>query len=308
MSESDQLLEGLFPAIVTPFTSDGEAVDADVLRQVVNFQIDAGVGGVIACGSTGEFMNMTKDERKQVAEVSVDAAAGRVPVVVHTAALTTKEAVDLSGHAERAGAAAVMVIPPYYEPITWTELLAHFRAISDAISIPIMYYHMPSATGMELTMGQFEELAAIENIRYTKDSSGNAVQILELFEEMPDKLTVFNGEDKLTMFALAHGSRGSVWGAATFFPGLAVELFDAIVKRESLPEARDVWSRIWPIMATMGEIGYQSAVKAGCELVGLPVGVPRLPLLPAPAEFSTKLADVLRASGVTTTAAVSVGA
>ncbi|GAA1010577.1 4-hydroxy-tetrahydrodipicolinate synthase [Acrocarpospora pleiomorpha] len=295
---SDPIFEGIFPALVTPFTADGESVDDAVLTQVVEFQLDAGVGGVIPCGSTGEFMNMTTDERKDVTEVVSSVVDGRVPVVPHTGALTTKETIDLSRHAERNGAAAVMVIPPYYEPVTWPEVLAHFRALSDAINIPIMYYHMPAATGLPLTREQFEELAAIENIKFTKDSSANAVQLGELFQEMPDKLKVFNGEDKLTFFGLTSGARASVWGAANFFPGLAVELYDAIIKKQDLPAAQEVWKRIWPIMTTVGELGYQSAVKAGCEVVGLPVGNPRLPLLPAPADFKARLADVLRASGV----------
>jgi dihydrodipicolinate synthase/N-acetylneuraminate lyase len=121
----------------------------------------------------------------------------------------------------------------------------------------------------------------------------------EIFQEMSGRLTALNGEDKLTLFGLTSGGRGSVWGSATFFPALAVELYDAVITKESLSEAQAVWRRIWPIMSALGDVSYQSAVKAGCELVGIPVGPPRLPIAPAPKEYYAKLAAVLRSSGVT---------
>lgn len=292
-------LEGILPAIVTPFTSDGEAVNDDALRSLVRFELGAGVSGLIPCGSTGEFMSLSHDERKHVVEVVIDTVGGAVPVIPHTGAMTTKEVIQLSQHAERAGAAAVLVIPPYYEPIAWGELLAHYRALSDAIGIPIVYYHMPNATGQRLTREQFEQLAEIENVRFTKDSGADAAQLGEIFQEMSGRLTALNGEDKLTLFGLTSGGRGSVWGSATFFPALAVELYDAVITKESLSEAQAVWRRIWPIMSALGDVSYQSAVKAGCELVGIPVGPPRLPIAPAPKEYYAKLAAVLRSSGVT---------
>ncbi|WP_432974455.1 dihydrodipicolinate synthase family protein [Dactylosporangium sp. CA-233914] len=290
--------EGIIPAIVTPFTADGTAVNDDVLRQVVRFQLDAGVGGLIPCGSTGEFFSLTHDERKHVVETVVAETNGAVPVLPHTGALTTKETVELSRHAEQAGAAAVMVIPPFYEPNTFPELLAHYRAISDAISIPIVYYHMPSASGHPLSREQFEQLAEIENVRFTKDSSAEPLPFAEISLEMAGRLTPINGEDKLVFAAFAEGARATVWGSATFFPGLAVELYDTLVVKQSLGDARAVWRRIWSVLQALRGVSYQSAVKAGCELVGLPVGSPRLPIAPAPKEYYSQLAAVLRAAGV----------
>ncbi|MEU9888698.1 dihydrodipicolinate synthase family protein [Sphaerisporangium sp. NPDC051011] len=292
-------LEGIIPAIATPFTEGGAAVDDDALRRLVQFEIESKVGGMIPCGSTGEFMHMTHEERKHVVEVVIDETAGRVPVIPHTAALTTKEAIELSKHAQDAGASAVMLIPPFYEPNIWPDLLGHYQAVSDAIEIPIMYYHMPHASGQHLTREQFEQLAEIENVRFIKDSSGDVLLFDELVQYSSDKVIPVNGEDKLTLHALAQGGRASVWGSATFFPGLAVELWDAVVTKQSLDLANDVWRRIWPIMTVIGETSYQAAVKAGCELVGVPVGDPRLPINRAPKEFYDKLADVLRESGVT---------
>src|ERR687884_687944 len=136
---------GVLPALVTPFTDDGEAIDTGALAALVERLVGAGVGGLVPGGSTGEFTTLTNAERRRLVEVTVEAAAGRVPVVAGTGALSTRETVELSVHAERAGAAAVMVVPPFYDPLGWRELQAHYGAVADAIDIPIMYYNLPAA-------------------------------------------------------------------------------------------------------------------------------------------------------------------
>ena len=141
---------GVLPALITPFTEDGADVDADALAAIVDRLVGAGVGGLVPGGSTGEFTTLSDAERREVTEVTVEAAAGRVPVVAGTGALSTHETVELSVHAERAGATAVMVVPPFYEALSWRELLAHYTAVAEAISIPIMYYNLPSASGVTL--------------------------------------------------------------------------------------------------------------------------------------------------------------
>ena len=151
---------GVLPALITPFTEDGAAVDADALAAIVDRLVGAGAGGLVPGGSTGEFTTLSNAERREVVEVTVEAAAGRVPVVAGTGALSTQETVELSLHAERAGAAAVMVVPPFYDALRRRELLAHYTAVAQAISIPIMYYNLPSASGVTLTADQLRELRA----------------------------------------------------------------------------------------------------------------------------------------------------
>ncbi len=129
---------GVLPALITPFTQDGADVDADALSAIVDRPVGAGVAGLVPGGSTGEFTTLTNAERGVVIETTVEAAAGRVPVVAGTGALSTRETVALSLHAERAGATAVMVVPPFYEALGWRELLAHYTAVAETISIPIM--------------------------------------------------------------------------------------------------------------------------------------------------------------------------
>src|SRR5919199_4016648 len=162
---------GVLPALITPFTDDGEAIDTAALAAIVERLVAGGVAGLVPGGSTGEFTTLTSAERRQLVEVTVEAAAGRVPVVAGTGALSTRETVALSVHAEQAGAAAVMIVPPFYDALSWRELLAHYSAVADAIDIPIMYYNLPSATGVRLTAEQLRELP----VACLKDTGGGGV-------------------------------------------------------------------------------------------------------------------------------------
>ena len=209
MSES---FHGVLPALITPFSEDGAAVDETALAANVERLIAAGVGGLVPGGSTGEFTTLSNAERRRVAEVVIEAAAGRVPVVPGTGALSTRETVELSVHAERAGAAAVMVVPPFYDAPKWHELKTHYEAVADAISIPIMYYNLPAATGVELTAAQLRDLP----ISALKDTGGDAIAATELIQTGGP--TLLNGYDTLTFAALAAGVEAIVWGAASILP------------------------------------------------------------------------------------------
>ena len=229
---------GVLPALITPFTEDGSAVDTDSLAAIVERLIGAGVGGLVPGGSTGEFTTLSNAERRVLVETTVEAAAGRVPVVAGTGALSTRETVELSVHAERAGAAAVMVVPPFYEPPAWPELLAHYTAVADAIAIPIMYYNLPGATGVRLSAEQLRELP----VTCLKDTGGDATAATELIQT--DGPTLLNGWDTLTFAALAAGVRAVVWGTASIVPEPCVELHRLLIDDIDLPAARELWSRL----------------------------------------------------------------
>jgi 4-hydroxy-tetrahydrodipicolinate synthase len=292
-------LEGILPALATPMTPDGAAVDEATLASLVARLLEAGVGGFVPCGSTGEFTSLSNQERRRVTEVVVEATADAVPVLPHTGAMTTKETIELSQHAQAAGAAAVMVVPPYYDSPSWPELVQHFESVAYAISIPIMIYNIPSATGLHLSADQIGLLTAIPGIAFLKDSSADAVLLTELIQRFDDQIGILNGWDTLTFAGLTAGTKASVWGAANFIPDLAVELFDATVRREDLAEARSIWARIWPICHILENSGsYVQAVKAGCSLVGMDLGPPRAPVLPAEPELKEKLAVALDAAGL----------
>jgi 4-hydroxy-tetrahydrodipicolinate synthase len=280
-------LHGVLPALITPFTADGAAIDEAALAANVERLVGAGVGGLVPGGSTGEFTTLTGAERRRLIEATVEAAAGRVPVVAGTGALSTRETVELSVHAEAAGAAAVMVVPPFYDPPSWPELLAHYTAVADAIAIPIMYYNLPGASGVRLSAEQLRALP----VASLKDTGGDAVAATELIQAGGP--TLLNGYDTLTFAALAAGVRAVVWGAASIVPEACVELHRLLIDDVDLIAARALWARIWPLCHFLEAHAYPSAVKAGCRLMGEATGPVRAPLLELAERPTTELAALL---------------
>jgi 4-hydroxy-tetrahydrodipicolinate synthase len=278
---------GVLPALITPFTDDGEAIDSRALTAIVDRLIGAGVAGLVPGGSTGEFTTLTNAERRQLVEVTVESAAGRVPVVAGTGALSTRETVELSVHAEETGAAAVMIVPPFYDALSWRELLAHYTAVADEIDIPIMYYNLPSATGVKLTAAQLRELP----IGSLKDTGGDAVAATELVQT--DGPTLLNGWDTLTFAALAAGVRAVIWGVASIVPEECVELHRLLIDDIDLPAARELWARLWPLCQFLEGQSYPAAVKAACRLAGDTTGPARAPLLPLDDATGSELAALL---------------
>jgi len=285
--------EGVVPALITPFTDDGSAVDTAALANVVERCIGAGVTGLVSTGSTGEFTTLSDDERRLVTETVVAAAAGRVPTVAGTGALSTRETVELSMHAERAGAAAVMIVPPFYTPLAWDELLGHFAAVADRISIPIMYYNLPAASGITLTPERMAELKRVAGVTSIKDTGGDAIAATAWLHSDADLPTVLNGYDTLTFASLAAGSRGVVWGAASFIPGPCVELHRLLIDEHDLVAARELWARIWPICDLLESVDYAAGVKAACRHVGISTGPVRAPGIELPAEQAAALGELI---------------
>jgi 4-hydroxy-tetrahydrodipicolinate synthase len=278
---------GVLPALITPFSDDGSAIDTGALTAIVDRLIGAGVTGLVPGGSTGEFTTLSHAERRELVETTVEAAADRVPVVAGTGALSTRETVELSAHAEQAGAAAVMIVPPFYEALSWRELLAHYTAVADAIEIPIMYYNLPSASGVKLTAAQLRELP----ITCLKDTGGDSVAATELIQT--DAPTLLNGWDTLTFAALAAGVRAVVWGTASILPEQCVALHRLLIDDIDLPAARELWARLWPLCQFLEGQSYSAAVKTACRLVGDTTGPVRAPLLPLDDAAISKLATLL---------------
>jgi 4-hydroxy-tetrahydrodipicolinate synthase len=281
---------GVLPALITPFTEDGSAIDDGALAAIVDRLIGAGVAGLVPGGSTGEFTTLSHTERRQLVDLAVDAAAGRVPVVASTGALSTRETVELSVHAARIGAAAVMIVPPFYDALSWRELLAHYTAVADAIDIPIMYYNLPSASGVKLSAAQFRELQQA-GVTSLKDTGGDAVAATELIQT--DGPTLLNGWDTLTFAALAAGVRAVVWGTTSILPEQCVELHRLLIDDIDLPAARELWARLWPLCQFLEGQSYPVAVKTACRLVGDRTGPTRAPLLALDHDATSELKRLL---------------
>ena len=251
-------------------------MDENRLQAHIEHLITAGVHGLVPGGTTGEFTAMALDERKCLLELCVTHARGRIPVVAGIGALSTKECVDLATHAAAAGAAAVMVVPPFYDPVNLAQLRELMAEVHDASKLPIMYYNIPSASGLTLSPADIAALSDV-GVQYLKDTSGNAPDFTELLFGLHHKITAFNGWDTLTFYGLAAGAQGSVWGATNLIPELSVQLWNALAVTNDLKLARELWATIWPICKFLESHNYPSAVKTGLELLGTGTGGLRKP-------------------------------
>ena len=296
-------LRGILAAVTTPFTADGSAVDEPVVKTQVERLVAAGIHGLVPTGTTGEFMTLTPTEYRRVVELYVQAAAGRVPVVAGVGALSTKDAVELARDFEQLGADAIMIVPPFYDPLDFPTLKAFLTAVSDAITVPIVYYNVPGATGIRLTAEEIAELGDIERVDYLKDTSGDAVALADLLASRGDRIKAFNGWDTLTFFGIASGAEASVWGAAGVVPELAVELWKVVAEEGDLARGRELWAHLWAISDFLESVNYVAGVKAGLDLIGHSAGPARLPIQPLSTHQKKRFAGILRAAGVEVVAA-----
>jgi 4-hydroxy-tetrahydrodipicolinate synthase len=287
-------LRGVLTALATPFAGNGD-VDTARLRALVDRSIDAGVHGVVACGSTGEFSALSSDERRLVVETVVDQVAHRVPVIAQTGATSTAEAIRLSRHAQSAGADVIMAVAPYYEPLSVAETLTYLRAVAGSVDIPVMLYNLPVATGVDLDPDTVGTLAReVDNIRYIKNTTVDMAQSAALIHNHGDVISTFVGWDSLLLSALAEGAAGVMAGTANVVPAELVAVYDA-VSAGDLDGARRAWAQLYPLIDAIMNQPFIPAVKAGMAAVGFPVGVPRAPVAELDPAAAARIAQLAKA-------------
>jgi len=290
---SRSTLHGVFPALVTPMTSDQE-IDYEKLGKFADHLIRKGVHGLVPLGSTGEYYALSRDERERVLRVTLEAAAGRVPVVGGTNAGSTREVIAYSKQADALGCAGVMLAAPYYSLPRLDELYAHFRAVNDAIGIPIMLYNYPGRTGVDMPPDFVEKLASLKNIRYIKESTGEMPRITELLRRCGDRLTVFCGCDTIALESFVVGAAGWVSGVVNVLPASHAKLYELVAVRKDYDAGRKLFFEILPVLELMEGGGkYTQWVKAACGLVGHDCGPPREPLGPATKAECQRLREAL---------------
>ena len=289
-------LHGVLTALTTPFDRQDQ-LDVAMLKAVVSRSIDGGVHGVVACGSTGEFTSMSLAERRLVVETVVEHTAGRVPVIAQTGSVNVKEAIELSQHAESVGVDALILVTPFYEALSPAETTHYLQRVCGAVSVPIMLYNLPSATGVNLDVDFVGQLLdRIENIKFIKDTSANMAQAGQLIHLLGDRIATFIGWDSLLIPALTEGAAGVMAGTANIFPTELVAIYDAI-RSGNLEIAQRRWDVLYPLMNTIMTAPFISAVKAAVVESGLPVGDPREPLLPVDAATRAAIITGLQALG-----------
>jgi len=267
---------GILPALVTPFTEGGRAVDEGQLRKLVNSCIEQGVSGVVPCGTTGEFVNLRADEKRRVIDAVVDEVGGRVAVVAGTGASGTDEALEMTRYAKDAGADAALVVTPFYLKPTDRGIYEHFYTVASEAELPVILYNIPQCTGVWLTWQMVEDLADVDNIVGLKDSSGELKYMLAVLEKVRDKINVMCGYDEVVLPALAAGASGAILASANVIADRWVEIYEA-VQKGNLAEARELQfgvQKLARIIAGSGAVG----TKESLNMMGLKVGPVRRPL------------------------------
>jgi 4-hydroxy-tetrahydrodipicolinate synthase len=237
--------QGSFVALVTPFRNGN--VDEPKLRELVEFHVTHGTDGIIPCGTTGESPTLSHDEHKRVVEVVMEAARGRIKVVPGTGSNSTAEAVELTRHAERAGAAGALVVNPYYNRPTQEGLYRHFRAVAEAVAIPILVYNIQSRTAVNVETATLERLVRdAKNVAGVKEASGSLDQMSQVIAACGPDFSVLSGDDNITLPLLAIGGHGVVSVIANILPRETAEMVHAALDGD-WKRARDLHYRLFPL-------------------------------------------------------------
>ncbi|NHN32677.1 dihydrodipicolinate synthase family protein [Paenibacillus agricola] len=267
--------EGVYVAIVTPFTSSLE-VDYARLKQHADWLVNQGVHGIIPTGSVGEYAALLDDEREKVVEAVMDTVAGRIPVVVGSAAPSTQKAVRWVTHAKQAGAAGVMALPPINYRPTKKEAYAHYEALS-GVGLPIIAYNNPFDTAIDMTPDFLAELSAIDNVVAVKEFSADVRRIYEILER--SDLEVMAGVDDLSVEGIIAGATGWIGGLSNVMPKESVRLFE-LSREGKINEAMELYRRVLPLFRYDSTPRLVQAIKYAMGLAGMPVGETRPPRLP----------------------------
>lgn len=286
-------IRGVLSAIATPLSADGQQVDVDTLRGLVDWQLAEGIDGFVPCGSTGEFAYLSRAEREQIVETVLGQVDGRVPVLPQICAMSTSESIALAKHAQANGATGVMAVAPYYEPLTTAEVFGFYRDIASAVDLPLMIYNLPIATGIKLGLEEMTALVdEIETVKYVKDTSGDFALGAQLIHSLGERVDVFVGWDPLYFAALMEGAAGSVIGAANVAPAQLAAVCDDVASG-SFQAARSKWQTLYPVLEQIVSKPYNASIKAGMVLVGHGGGPLRSPQLPLDADARQALAKRL---------------
>lgn len=289
------MIEGVLPALITPFTKDNK-VDKEGLEQNIGFLIENGVSGIVPCGTTGESATLSIKEHEKVIEIVVDCST--VPVVAGTGSNNTTEAIELTRFARDADADAALLITPYYNKPNDRGMLAHFKKIANEVDIPQILYNVPSRTGINLKPELVAELAKESNIVGIKEASGNLEQVTRIIELTQDEdFVVFSGDDGLTLPIMALGGVGVISVVANVAPKLTVSLVEAF-QRGDLAKARKLHLSLAPLIRAVFLETNPIPIKKAVELIGLPAGHLRLPLAPISEDNERKLRAALNDLGL----------
>jgi 4-hydroxy-tetrahydrodipicolinate synthase len=290
-------LRGCGTALVTPFSQDG-AVDERALRNLIAWQVEAGIDFLVPCGTTGETPTLSHDEWLHVIDVTVEVVAGRIPIVAGATSNSTQDAVAKAKEvASRAGVDAILTASPYYNKPTQEGQYRHFRAIAEAVDKPVILYNVPGRTSANLEPATVARLSEVPNIVGVKEASGNMTQIAEVLNAVPEAFTVLSGDDAVTLPVIALGGMGVISVASNEIPHEMAEMTRAALNND-WPRARAIHRKYLPLMQANFIESSPLPVKAVLAMMGKIEEIYRLPLLPMRRDTRSKLQKIATDTGL----------
>jgi 4-hydroxy-tetrahydrodipicolinate synthase len=289
------MFKGAITAIVTPFKNG--RLDEEAYRELIEFQIKAGIQGIVPCGTTGESPTLSHAEHKRVVETCIDQVKKRVGVIAGSGSNNTAEAVELTQHAQAAGADAALMITPYYNKPTQEGLYQHYKTVASQTKIPIVVYNVPGRTSVNLLPETMARLAGIPHIVGLKDATGDLKQGSKTLELCGDKITVLSGDDFTTLPLMCVGGMGVISVVSNVAPADMAGMCNAFFKGD-LAKAKALHYKMWPLTEAMFFETNPTPVKTALKLMGKITGEVRQPLCPMSKANEDKLRQVMQKYGL----------
>ncbi|OGW68886.1 MAG: 4-hydroxy-tetrahydrodipicolinate synthase [Nitrospirae bacterium RIFCSPLOWO2_01_FULL_62_17] len=289
------MFHGSLVAIVTPFKKG--KVDEKALGDLIDWQIAQGTHGIVPCGTTGESATLTHEEHERVVAFTIEASKGRVPVIAGTGSNSTDEAITLTKHAKKAGADGALLITPYYNKPTQEGLYRHYKAVAEAVDLPIVLYNIPGRTSVNMLPPTVARLSSFKNIVAIKEGSGSLQQVSDIIQACGDRMTVLSGDDALTLPMMALGARGVITVTANIVPKDMANMTDAFAAGK-LAEARKLHYKMSPLFAALFYETNPIPVKEALGMMGRCTAELRLPLCPMASDTREKLSRALKDYGL----------
>jgi len=286
---------GSFTALVTPFKNG--SLDEKAYRGLVDWQIAEGTNGLVPVGTTGESPTLSHDEHKHAVEWCIDQADGRVPVVAGSGSNSTKEAIELSEHAEKAGADAVLIVTPYYNKPTQEGMYQHFKAINDAIGIPIIIYNIPPRSVVDMSVDTMKRLFKLKNIAGVKDATSNVLRVSQQRAAMGPDFNQLSGEDGTCLGFMAHGGHGCISVTSNVAPRLCSEFQAACLKGDYVT-ALKLHDKLMPLHQNLFIETNPAPAKYALSVLGKCTDIVRLPMVPLSEASKTAVRDAMVHAGL----------
>lgn len=286
---------GSFTALITPFKNGN--VDEEAFQKIVNWQIEQGTHGLVPVGTTGESPTLSHSEHKRVVELCIEAAEGRVPVIAGAGSNSTAEAIDFAKHAKEAGADGILVVTPYYNKPTQEGLYLHYKAINDAVDLPIIIYNIPGRSVVDMSVATMARLFELPNIAGVKDATADLARASQQRAAMGTEFIQLTGEDATALGFMAHGGVGAISVTSNIAPAHCAEFQTACLDGD-FSRALEIQDRLMPVHDAMFVEANPGPVKYAAERLGLCGAETRLPLAPLSDTAKKTVDDALVSAGL----------